>query len=257
VLIAAPVVQIVQDLEGDAQVPGKDLDRLDVLLDGPGQAGAGKQRCFESGRCLQGVDLQRVDRFQLLVSRVAPQQFGALALGQFRMRLGQAIQDVDGHLGAQRARLAADQPVAHPDQVIAHIDRRRRPVLAVHRRFAVPERIVVLDVVVNQRRFVERLDRHRRPFHASGNRRSIGTVRHRRVSAGQRIVDRQRDEGPRVLAALRKKIVSNRFRACDRFQPGDPFAVDLIQPGPPRTRGTRRSISSTENIPDAQRIRWT
>ena len=232
VLIAAPVVQIVQDLEGHAQVPGKRLDRLRVLVHGARQTGAGKQCRFERRGRLQCIDLQRVDRLQTLVPRIPPKQFGTLALGQSRVRLGQTIQDVSRHFGAQRARLAAHQPIAHPDQVIAHIDRRRRTVLAVHRRFAVPEQIVVLDVVVNQRRLVERLDRHRRPFH--GVRKpsdAVGTVRRCRVAAGQGIVDRQGDERPRVLAALRKKIVSDRLGAGDRFKPRDPLAVDLVQPG--------------------------
>ncbi len=82
-------------------------------------------------------------------------------------------------------RLAADQPIAQADQVVADVDRRRRAVLAVQRLVAVAELVVVLDVVVDQRRLVKRLDRQRRPLDRVGNRRCLlGAVGQRAFAAG-------------------------------------------------------------------------
>ena len=54
--------------------------------------------------------------------------------------------------------VAADEPVAQADQVVADVDRRADAVDAVQRLLAVAEGVVVLDVVVDERRLVERLD---------------------------------------------------------------------------------------------------
>ena len=69
--------------------------------------------------------------------------------------------------GPERLRLAADQAIAQADQVVADVDRGRHAVAPVNRFLAVAEGVVVLDVVVNERGLVERLDRHGRPADAS------------------------------------------------------------------------------------------
>ena len=133
------------------------------LLGRPGQPSAGEQRRLEGGRRLEGVDLQRIERLEPLVARIAPQQLGPLAFGEPQVGVGQAIENVGDRVGAERLRLAADQAIAQADQVVADVDGRRRAVLPVDRLFAVAEGVVVLDVVVNERGLVERLDRHGRP----------------------------------------------------------------------------------------------
>ena len=96
VLVAFPVLQVVEDLEGDAQVPAELGDHLLVRLGRPGQPHAGVEGRLERGRRLQRVDLQRIERRQRLVRRVAPEQFGPLAFGELQVGVGQPVEDVGG-----------------------------------------------------------------------------------------------------------------------------------------------------------------
>ena len=78
------------------------------------------------------------------------------------MGLAHLVQDVRRAVAAELLALAADEAVAQADQVVADVDRRADAILAVQRLAAVAEGVVVLDVVVDQRRFVKRLDGQRR-----------------------------------------------------------------------------------------------
>ena len=109
--------------------------------------------------------------------------------------------------------------------------RRRDAVLAVQRLLAVAETVVVLDVVVDQRRLVERLDRHGRASHGVGEAGHVRrAVRPRCPAAGQGVVDGQRDERPRVLAALGQEVVGDRFGGRDGIQRRQPLPIDFRQP---------------------------
>src|SRR5262249_42260264 len=93
------------------------------------------------------------------------------------------------------------------DQVVADVDRGADAVLAVQRRPAVAGGVVVLDVVVGQRRLVGRLGRQRRAPHTIGQQRGVGGARSGGAFEG--VVGRQRDERPRALAALTHPVVSD------------------------------------------------
>ena len=83
--IGLPVVQVVEDLEGDAQVPGEAGGRLAVGLGRPGQAQAGVEGRLERRRGLQGVDLQRVERREPLVRARRARPVPPLALRRARV----------------------------------------------------------------------------------------------------------------------------------------------------------------------------
>ncbi len=62
-----PIVEVVEDLVGDAEVPGEAADRLAELADGSDQADARKDGRRERRRRFQRGDLQGVQRRNLLV----------------------------------------------------------------------------------------------------------------------------------------------------------------------------------------------
>ena len=64
VAVAFPVLQVVEDLEGDAQVPAELHDHLFVVVGRPGQAQAGVQGRLEGGSRLQGVNLESIQGSQ-------------------------------------------------------------------------------------------------------------------------------------------------------------------------------------------------
>ncbi len=106
--------------------------------------------------------------------------------------------NVAGDVGPQISRAAADEAISQPDQIVADVDRRPHPVPAMQCFAAVAIQVIVLDVVVDERSFVEGLDRHRHAAPRSGNGRprSASSVA-RSFRAGDRIVGGQRDERPR------------------------------------------------------------
>ena len=50
------------------------------------------------------------------------------------------------------------------------------------------------------------------------------------TSAGERVVDGERDERPRVFSALAEEVVRQHFRRCEWIEPGDSLAIDFRQP---------------------------
>ena len=102
-----PVLEVVEDLERDAEVAAEVGDHLLVLLGRPGQPHAGVQGRLERGRRLEGVDLQRVERGQRLVRGVAPEQFRPLAFGQLQVGVGELVEDVGGDIAAEFLAVAA------------------------------------------------------------------------------------------------------------------------------------------------------
>ena len=86
-VVALPILQVVENLERDAQVPGQLCDRLCVLFGRSGQAQAAIQRGLERRRRLERVDLQRFGGRQAFVAAVAPHQLRALAFAELRVRI--------------------------------------------------------------------------------------------------------------------------------------------------------------------------
>ena len=152
------------------------------------------------------------------------------------------------HVAAELLALAADQPIAQADQIVADVDRRADAVLPVQRLAAVAEGVVVFDVVVNERGLVERLDGQRRALDRIGQVEPVG--RQRALAARQRVVGRQRDERPRTLAALGQPVVGDVLRAA----PSGSVGLAALRP---RLAAPAGSSSGSSNMPFAARIRWT
>src|SRR5207237_4742876 len=116
--------------------------------------------------------------------------------------------------------------------IIAHVDRRGHAMLVMQRWLTVSKCIAVLDVVVYERRFMKRLDGNcGAPHHVVNPRANmIRAVRLRAVAAGKRIICGERDERPRILAALSQEIEGDGLGGRERIEPGGPGAVDLRQP---------------------------
>ena len=238
VAVALPVLQVVEDLEGDAEVLAELGHRLLVAVGRAGQAQAGVQGGLEGGSRLQGVDLQGVEGRQRLLARVAPEQLGPLPLGQLQVGVGELVEDVGGAVAAQLLAFAGHQPVAEADQVVADVDGRADAVLPVQRGPAVAEGVVVLDVVVDQRRLVERLDGQGRALHRVGQLDAV------RAAGGggalEGVVGGQGDEGPRALAALAHPVVGDRL-VLDQAGPSTAACGFTV----PRARGASRDNSGS------------
>ena len=86
------------------------------------QPTTGVQRRLERRRRLQRVDLQRVDRLRVLSFDRAPEQFRPLTFGEFRMGVGEAVEDVGGGVGADHLAVLTDEPIAEADEVVADVD---------------------------------------------------------------------------------------------------------------------------------------
>ena len=95
-VVALPILQVVEDLERDAQVLGELCDGLGILIGRTGQPQAAVQRRFERRRRLQRVDLQRFGGRQPLVAAIAPHELGPLPFAQLRVSVGQLVEDVGG-----------------------------------------------------------------------------------------------------------------------------------------------------------------
>ena len=103
-----------------------------------------------------------------LVLGVAPEQFRPLAFGELQVGVGELVEDVGRDFRAEFLAIACDEPVAEADQVIADVDGGADAVDAVQRFLAVAEGVVVLDVIVDQARLVERLDGEGGALHGVG-----------------------------------------------------------------------------------------
>src|SRR5262245_53614399 len=119
------------------------------------------------------------------------------------------MENVRRAVAPQFLAIAAGEAITQADQVVADVDRRADAVPPVQRFPTVAEGVVVLDVIVYQRRLVKRFDCQCNTANRIGQSDAIRAERTRRALQG--IVSRQRDERPRTLAALRKPLVSDPF----------------------------------------------
>ena len=136
------------------------------------------------------------------------------------MGCGHPVQHVAGDLSTHLATCRIDQLVADPDQVIADVDRRAGIVLPMQGLAAITEQVVVLDVVMHQRRLVKRLDRHRHTADRIGHPKAIAIAlgRLQGLATGHRIVSRQRDERTESLAPTCQPVVGNLLGLGQRRQ---------------------------------------
>ncbi len=72
VLVALPIVQVIENLKSHAQVARELSDRFDVSSGITGQAHASEQRSLKRGRGFQGIDLESIQRCQTSIDGVAP-----------------------------------------------------------------------------------------------------------------------------------------------------------------------------------------
>ena len=158
VAVFFPILEVIEDLKSDAHVLAEFADQLFITVGGTGQANSGVQGRLEGRSRLQGVDLQGVQGGQGLLAGLAPEQLGTLALGELEVGVRQSGQDVGHAVAAEILLPTGDQAIAQADQVIADIDGRAHAVLAVEGRSAIAEGVIVLDVIMDQRRLVKNLD---------------------------------------------------------------------------------------------------
>ena len=77
------------------------------------------------------------------------------------MGVGQAIENIADAVAAQLFAFPANQAVTQAEKIIANVDRCVHAMASVQRGLSVTEAVVVLDIVVYKRRFVE-------DFHGQG-----------------------------------------------------------------------------------------
>ena len=120
--VGRPIFQVVEDLEGNAQVATEFDHDFFVLLGWSSQSQAGVQSRFEGGRRLEGIDLQGIERGARFVGSVAPEQFGSLPFCQLLVCVGQAVEDIADAVAAQRLAFPAHEAIAQTEQIIADVD---------------------------------------------------------------------------------------------------------------------------------------
>ena len=161
-IVLAPVVQVVLDLKAFAEIGGEAAQQAGVRRSIGGTQTAIKSH-LEGGSRFLGVDFHHFRRLQRFRGPTSQLQLGPLAPAQLQMGVGELVQDVAATSRAQRGHFPGDQPIAQADQVVAHVDRLGHAVLAVQRRAAVAELVVIFNVVVYQRSLVQSLDRQGQP----------------------------------------------------------------------------------------------
>ena len=212
--IAAPVFEIVEHLEAGADVQGVAGDRTGILGLHACQPDSHRHRRLERRRRLEAINLKRGSRSEPLVRRIPPPQFGTLAAGQPHMRVGQHGHEVALRGGIDPGERRHD-PVAEPEQVVARIDGRRHPVVEMERGAAIPHRVGVFDVVVNQRRLVEDLDRDGHCLHGLAHVRRL--PRRPRPISLHGVERREGDERPQKLPASGEIFARHRRRGIERL----------------------------------------
>ena len=134
------------------------------------------------------------------------------------MSIGQVVEHVGHDIRAEFPRLTAYQPVAHTDQVVAHVDRGGNAVPPMERVVTVTEGVIILDVVVHQRGLVKDLHGQGHPLHRVRKpRRLCGPVSPAGVPSSQRVVGGQGDKGAEVFASLEQEIPGDRFGDTERL----------------------------------------
>ena len=207
-----PVQEVIQNLEADADVPTERRNHRLVSLHRASHPQARVQRRFKRGRGLQRVELHRVERRQFERVGTRPTQFGSLAFAQFEMCIGETIQNIRRRLGSHLFATLTDEPVAQPDQIVTHIDRRADSIATVQRLLSVAVRVVVLNVIVDKRRLVKGFHRHRRATDFErelGQRIASGSTQTR--AAGQRVISGERDERTQSLAPFHQPVPRDRL----------------------------------------------
>ena len=189
-----------------------------VLIHRPSHAQTGIQCSFESRRCLQSVNLERVERREFQRRPLLPGHLGTLAITQLDMSLRHAVGDVTGDFGSEVRPAGIQQTVSQTNQMVANVNRCTEIILPMQRFPTVPVHVVIFDVVMNKRRFVKRFDRHGNSGDAIRHRQPIDffEVRFLKFSTGHRVVSRQRDERSKSFAAVLQPVVSQLFGKGDR-----------------------------------------
>ncbi len=139
------------------------------------------------------------------------------------MGLGHAFDDVAGDVRTQVVAAGVDEAVTQPDQVIANVDGWSEPLAAMERIAPVAEQVVILNVIMHQRRLVEGFDRHR--------------------DAADRIAERLPDilDGIEVFAPRRRIKGGQRDERAEAFASiGQPVVGDMLREPQGRTGGFRR-----------------
>ena len=194
------VLDVVLDLIGDAQrlaVLAEDVVRVVVRR---AETRPQTQRHLEGRRGLLSEDIEHFDRRQRLgVPR--PPQLAALPPAQRDVSLRRQRHHV-------RPAQLCEQAVSLAHQEVADVERHRHADIGVQRRTAVALRIGILDIVVDERRLVEALDRDRRLLDLFRQLWRILTMvaLQRHIGAGRQIrappLAAVRQEAPRDLGCL-------------------------------------------------------
>ncbi len=138
-----------------------------------------------------------------------PDEFRALAAAEFALAFGGDAEHLDFLLGAGAAR--GEQAVTFADEQVADIQRDGDAVFFVQRLFAVTLRVVVLDVVVDERGFVEAFD-------GDGDLAQI--LGQRRAGRGaQRLIGGDGEERAPAFAGAAEPFAGDLFRLALRRDP--------------------------------------
>src|SRR5262245_29937162 len=94
ITVTVPIVQVIENLKSNTQMPTKIGQQFLALVGGYSQAQARIECGLERGCGLEGVDFQCIERCECLFFRVAPQKFAPLTFGQLHVCIRQSIENI-------------------------------------------------------------------------------------------------------------------------------------------------------------------
>ncbi|KGX48738.1 hypothetical protein Y043_6406 [Burkholderia pseudomallei MSHR2138] len=228
------IEHVVHDLEGDTEVPAVLAERANLALRRAGQRRADLAREPEQHRGLAVRDLE------IMIAQESD-RFAAVDAALVDLAAAQRETDVEHEPNERHVRLGVDVAREHADRLdelqIADENRHVDSARADDGRDAAPQRRGVDDVVVDQRRDVQHLERHRAHDRLHGQRRAARAIRAKQARR------EQQQKRPDLLAALVRLV----------FEPGQIRALRLERVGERRVK--TRLLVGDERPREIDRIR--
>ena len=127
--------------------------------------------------CFSHIDSDRILGSQCFIQGAAPRHLRSLPLRQFHMGIHQAVKNVGRSVASENFAIVRKDSITQADQIISHVDCRRRVILSVQSLASVSVKVVILNVVMHQRGLMKDFDRDECSFDgiARGERRTVGT----------------------------------------------------------------------------------
>ena len=199
-----PILEVIEYLEPGSNVEGVAINSYCLGRLQACQTYSHRHGRFKGRGCLQSINSEALLGSHTPLPRIPPPQFGSLPLGKPKMGIREDCQQITMEAGLSRN--PGNKSVACSKEVVTDVDCRRYAPLNMDRRPAVPNLILVFDVIVDQRCLMEDFDRH--CGHASCLSVNCGGLAYQLVSKvdTEGVVCSKCHKWPQVFPSSRKKF---------------------------------------------------